>query len=68
MRWYGRDHVDEKETEREEVIKIPLPRGWGLVCQADVIAKAVDDKRHHHKDGKEKGLVIGGDETLRVLS
>ncbi len=66
MQWYGREHIDEKGVEDEETIDGPLPRGWSLWCQADVIAKTIRDRGGEPSLGKE-GVVIGKDENLRVL-
>ncbi|KAK4495266.1 hypothetical protein PRZ48_013595 [Zasmidium cellare] len=62
VQWYGAEHLDEDGIEKEEVIKKPVERGWGLWYQADVIA----DRVRQRKSG-EQGEVIGGQETLRVL-
>jgi len=40
-----------------------LERSWGLGLQADVIARAVRDR----KGQAEKGVVIGMDKSSRVL-
>ena len=66
VQWYGREYVDDKGFEVEETVDKPLPRGWGLWCQADVIAEAVRDRKGQHRSSG-KGMVIGGDESLRVL-
>lgn len=65
VQWYGREHVDEKGLEVEEIIEKPVERGWGLWYQADVIAKTVHEREGAGQHGK--GVVIGGDESLRVL-
>lgn len=77
VQWYGREGADEAgidgaqagAAEREEIIKKPVQRGWGMYYQADVIAQAVRDRRNETpRGGARGGLVIGGDETVRVLS
>ena len=65
VQWYGRDFVDEEGIEKEEVIKKPVARGWGMWYQADVIASKVYERQRH---GGSKGCeVIGAEESLRVL-
>ena len=65
VQWYGRDYVD-KGFEVEETIDKPLPRGWGFWCQAYFTAEAVRDRKGQHRSSG-KGMVIGGDGSLRVL-
>ena len=64
VQWYGREHVDEEGMEVEEVIERPVERGWGIWYQADVMAKEV--LKRQSGDQKE-GMVIGAEESLRVL-
>lgn len=65
VQWYGRQYIDEEGLDREEVIKKPVERGWGIWYQADVIARVVRD-RQQAKISQE-GVVIGCEESLRVL-
>lgn len=62
VQWYDEAHLDEKGTEKEEVVKKPAKRGWGLWYQADVLAARIASRT-----ASDKGEVIGGEETLRVL-
>ena len=39
VQWYDEDHVDEEGIEKDEVIKKPVERGWGIWYQADAIAE-----------------------------
>ncbi|KAJ9636399.1 hypothetical protein H2199_008074 [Coniosporium tulheliwenetii] len=64
VQWYGRELVDEEGMEREEVIRKPVERGWGIWYQADVIAAKVRD-RQTKRSGE--GVVIGAEGSLRVL-
>lgn len=57
VQWYGNQYVNEDGTEKDEIIKKPA-EGWGIWYQADVVAKAVHDK---------KAQAIGVEESLRVL-
>lgn len=63
VQWYGEDHVDDEGVEKEEVIRKPIERGWGIWYQADVIAAQI----RAHGDSPASGVVIGGEESLRVL-
>ncbi|KAL1992372.1 hypothetical protein VTN49DRAFT_4404 [Thermomyces lanuginosus] len=63
VQWYGNDCVNEDGTEREEIIHKPV-KGWGIWYQADVIAKQVLQTRKT----RGPGVVIGAEESLRVLS
>ncbi|GAW19159.1 hypothetical protein ANO14919_086430 [Xylariales sp. No.14919] len=65
VEWYGSEHLDEKGDAKAEVIKLPVERGWGLWYQADVIAKAVRDRKS--ENGQKPGLAIGEEESLRVM-
>lgn len=64
VQWYGRHFVDDEGTEREEVIKKPVERGWGIWYQADVIADRVCDRQ---RQGSNRGEAIGAEGSLRVL-
>lgn len=64
VQWYGREFVDEEGMEREEVIRKPVERGWGIWYQADVIAAKV---RERQMEVSGEGVVIGKEESLRVL-
>jgi dihydrodiol dehydrogenase / D-xylose 1-dehydrogenase (NADP) len=60
---YGEEFLDAEGRERGEVIRKPVGRGWGIWCQADVIAGRVLEKRGEGGEGE----VIGEEEGLRVL-
>ena len=62
VQWYDEDHVDANGIEKDEIIEMPVERGWGLWYQADVVAQKVASK----KTGGE-GEVVGVDGSLRVL-
>ncbi|KAI0868260.1 hypothetical protein GGS24DRAFT_494702 [Hypoxylon argillaceum] len=55
VEWYGSEHLDEKGDAK----------GEGLWYQADVIAKAVRDRKS--ENGQKSGLVIGEEGSLRVM-
>lgn len=57
VQWYGDKLLNEDGTEKDEIIKKPA-EGWGIWYQADVIAKAVFEKRVD---------TIGLSESLRIL-
>ncbi|KAL1977020.1 hypothetical protein VTN31DRAFT_3302 [Thermomyces dupontii] len=63
VQWYGEDGVNEDGTEKDEVIRKPIEKGWGIWYQADVIAKQVQETRKT----QGPGVVIGAEESLRVL-
>ena len=63
IQWYGDNEVDEDGIEREEIVSKKVERGWGIWYQADVLAEKISLR----KAGEEKGEVIGGEESLRVL-
>ncbi|KAF4547420.1 Oxidoreductase-like protein 4 [Elsinoe fawcettii] len=63
VQWYGEEFVNEEGVEKEEIIRKPVDRGWGIWYQADVIAACVRE----HQTSSGSGLVIGADESLRVL-
>lgn len=63
VQWYGEEFLGEDGIEKEEIIKKPVERGWGIWYQADVIAAAVRDRKGSEKQGE----VIGAEESLRVL-
>ncbi len=63
VQWYGEEYVGDDGVEKEEVICKPIERGWGIWYQADVIAAQV--KAQQTSPGS--GVVIGADESLRVL-
>lgn len=62
VQWYGQGQLDKNGIEKDEIIKKPVDRGWGLWYQADVIAHVIAQR----KAGME-GEVVGGEGTLRVL-
>jgi hypothetical protein len=64
VQWYIDENVDENGIEKEEVIKKPVERGWGIWYQADVIAKRMRDRQQR---GAGEGEAIGAEESLRVL-
>lgn len=66
VEWYDEAHLDAEGEATCETIAKPVERGWGLWYQADVIAKAVMD-RQKGSGSTSKGLVIGEEESLRVL-
>lgn len=57
VQWYGDSHLNEDGTEKNEIISKPV-EGWGIWCQADVIAKAVFG---------QEAQTIGAEESLRIL-
>ena len=65
IEWYDDEHLDASGSEAHEVVSRPVERGWGLWYQADVIARAVRDRKRGGATGP--GLVIGEEESLRVL-
>ncbi|KAL1998069.1 hypothetical protein VTN02DRAFT_90 [Thermoascus thermophilus] len=66
VQWYGRQHVDADGAERDEVIRKPVERGWGLWYQADVIAQRVWE-RQRAGVSSAPGETIGAEESIRVL-
>jgi hypothetical protein len=66
VQWYAEEWLDEEGRERDEVIKMPVERGWGIWCQADVLARRVWERKKKG-EGKGVGEVIGEEESLRVL-
>jgi predicted dehydrogenase len=64
VQWYDEEHLDENGMETEEVIEMPVERGWGLWYQADVIAERVARR----KGGSQgMGEVVGEEESRRVF-
>jgi predicted dehydrogenase len=64
VQWYDEEHLDEIGMETEEVVKVPVERGWGIWYQADVIAERVARR----KGGSQgMGEVIGEEESGRVI-
>lgn len=64
VQWYDEEHLDGNGIETEEVVKMPVERGWGIWYQADVIAERVARR----KGGPQSmGEVIGEEESKRVL-
>jgi len=63
VQWYGEEFVGDDGIEKEESIDKPVERGWGIWYQADVIAKKVLERR----SSEGPGVVIGAEESLRVL-
>lgn len=63
VQWYGDEYVDENGIEKNEIVKRPVEKGWGIWYQADVIAEKVQARQSLQGPGE----VIGGEETLRVL-
>ncbi|KAJ5538955.1 hypothetical protein N7513_007287 [Penicillium frequentans] len=64
VQWYDEEHLDENGIETDEVIKMPVERGWGIWYQADVIAERVA-RRNGNDQGT--GEVIGEEESGRVI-
>lgn len=62
VQWYSEEHVGNDGVERQEVIRKPVERGWGIWYQADIIAAQVEAQQT-----SEPGVVIGAKESLRVL-
>ncbi|TKA27512.1 hypothetical protein B0A50_04342 [Salinomyces thailandicus] len=62
VQWYDTEHLDQHGIEKEEVIKQPVGRGWGMWYQADEIATRVA-----LREAGAEGEVIGLEETIRVL-
>jgi hypothetical protein len=50
--------------EKEEVIKKPVERGWGIWYQADVFVKKLQQRQ---PQGVREGETIGAEESLSVL-
>lgn len=63
MQCHGRESLDEEGMEREGVIRKPVERGWGIWCQADVIAAKV---RERQTERSGEGVVIEMEGSLRV--
>ncbi|KAJ5851312.1 uncharacterized protein N7529_010697 [Penicillium soppii] len=64
VQWYDEEHLDENGMETEEVVEMPVERGWGIWYQADVIAERVARR----KGGSQgMGEVIGEGESGRVI-
>lgn len=64
VQWYGEDYVDGERIEKEEVIKKPVERGWGIWYQADVIARRLQERQRQRV---KEGETIGAEGSLRVL-
>lgn len=64
IQWYDEDHLDEDGVKKDEVVSRPVEQGWGMWCQADIIAERV---RERLSQKTTEGEVIGVQETLRVL-
>ncbi|KAJ6012443.1 hypothetical protein N7522_002798 [Penicillium canescens] len=45
VQWYDEEHLDENGMETEEVVEMPVERGWGIWYQADVIAERVTRRK-----------------------
>src|SRR2546423_9648909 len=45
VQWYGDEYVQQVGSEKEEVIRKPVERGWGIWYQADVIAKRLRERQ-----------------------
>ena len=56
--------MDAEGVEKDEIIKIPVERGWGIWYQADIIGEKVLERR---VQGSSSGEVIGEERSLRVL-
>ncbi len=65
VQWYGSEFVDREGIE-EEVIEKPVPKGWGIWVQSDVIGKEVYERQKNCRSAGE-GVVIGEAESLRIL-
>jgi len=64
VQWYDEEHLDGNGIETEEVVKMPVERGWGIWYQADVIAERVARRKGA---SQSIGEVIGEEESKRVL-
>lgn len=64
VQWYDEEHLDENGIETDEVIRMPVERGWGIWYQADVIAERVASR---NGDCQGMGEVIGEEESRRVI-
>ena len=64
VQWYGEECVGDDGLQKEEVIKKPVERGWGIWYQADVLAKRLQERQ---RQGFKEGETIGVEESLRVL-
>lgn len=64
VQWYGEEYLDENGMETEEVVEMPVERGWGLWYQADVIAERVASRKGYFQG---MGEVVGEEESGRVL-
>ncbi|OQD72879.1 hypothetical protein PENDEC_c018G04477 [Penicillium decumbens] len=64
VQWYDEEHLDGNGIETEEVVKMPVERGWGIWYQADVIAERVARRKGA---SQSMGEVIGEEESKRVL-
>lgn len=64
VQWYDEEHLDENGIEKDEVIRMPVEKGWGIWYQADVIAERVA-RRNGNCQGM--GEVIGEEESRRVI-
>ncbi|VUC37878.1 unnamed protein product [Clonostachys rosea] len=65
IEWYKKEKLSKDGSEVRETVSKPVERGWGLWYQADVIAREVQIRGASRTQGT--GLVIGGDETVRIL-
>lgn len=65
IEWYNKEKLSGDGSETQEIVSKPVERGWGLWYQADVIAREIQ-KRGASKS-QDAGVVIGGDESMRVL-
>lgn len=64
VQWYDEEHLDGNGIETQEMVKMPVERGWGLWYQADVIAERVARR----KGGSQgMGEIVGEEESGRVL-
>lgn len=63
VQWYGEEYLGDDGVEKEEIIRKPIERGWGIWYQADVIAEQI--KAQQTSPGS--GVVVGAEESLRVL-
>jgi dihydrodiol dehydrogenase / D-xylose 1-dehydrogenase (NADP) len=63
VQWYGGQFLDAEGFEKDEVIKKPVGRGWGIGYQADVIAQRVLERRHQCIEHTAMGEVIGEEES-----
>ena len=67
IEWYNEENVGEDGMAKHEIVTKEIERGWGLWYQADVIAGALINRKGHSTASSSSGLVIGEDDSLRIL-